>query len=663
MGALIRALVFLMALAIPAFAAPVPAILTAGSNADLGSYSTADAPNGLQRCGYLVPGDSPCIPLQSSGAPCVATAFVGTVKTAIVPTNQLNVSAVTSGTLRPGLVMPAGGIFSPGITIARQISGTPGGVGVYELSQPFNPPPSFLLTVRGDGASQIPSSNNQCWQIRPTAVTTDIRSWGVRTDGSDSSFALQAAFTWAAANARTLLLPPGNVTFGTGIAVTLPAGRQQFSVLGAGRDQSFLAYTGTGAAITINYVSLVASAAFADFTMTTNGAGTANGLALTSSVPTLTSANMGITTLTRLGFYGSDGGFGTNFFGVAVPIIGVDQVNFTDTWIAGGSFQGIGVTLAATTNACCAVQYNFATPVMQSLATGIEVKTNFVQGIYINEGSLTNANNILVDSGTGNGVVGISLVNSTANGHNTVNLQSCTAGVYIGFNDIFTDSTGTGVLMPHDCGAVVIGNTFSADTGSAGGGIETDATTGTSGDFFSFNQFINLATGIKLDANATNVQTAHNGFNGVTTPITNASTLGGNLIGSPATLTFGSAGATLAAASTFFCSIGCGASETVAEFPLAGHTVNGIFVDYLEVIQSAAPGGAVSNSYTWRCNGVNSALTTSIAAAATFNHDTTHGVLYTTSSGGSLLCDVLAVIGAGAVAATVQGAVRVGINP
>lgn len=184
---------FAFALSGGAIAAPVPAILTAANNADLGALSTKDAPNGLQRCGYLIPGDSPCLPMQPSSAACGISEFVGTVTTAQVPTNQLNVTSVTSGTLRPGLVMPAG-IFTAGTIISSQLSGTPGGVGVYQLSQGARPPASFTLTVPGDGAAQVPSADGGCWLGQFSQSGTDVKTWGAVCDGtSDDSASFVAA--------------------------------------------------------------------------------------------------------------------------------------------------------------------------------------------------------------------------------------------------------------------------------------------------------------------------------------------------------------------------------------------------------------------------------------------------------------------------------------
>lgn len=180
----------------------------AANNADLGALALADAPNGLQRCGYLVPGDSPCLPMQPSSSACSLVAFVGTVATATVPANRLNVTVVTSGTLRPGLVMPAG-VFGAGTIIASQLSGTPGGVGVYQVSQPFSPPASLALTVRGDGASQVPSADGGCWVAAGNAA--DIRQFGAVCDGTTvDAFAIDAAIAAVgAAGSGTVTVPAG----------------------------------------------------------------------------------------------------------------------------------------------------------------------------------------------------------------------------------------------------------------------------------------------------------------------------------------------------------------------------------------------------------------------------------------------------------------------
>lgn len=216
------------ALATTAQAQPLPPVATAGSNADLARYATTDAPNGVSRCGYMAPGDSPCIMLQPTTAACGMTAFVGTVATAGGPTTTLNVTSVSSGTLRPGLPLPAS---APGVTsgtvIVAQLTGTPGGIGTYSLSQPFNPPPSFQLTIRGDGTTQVASANDLCWQAQlPPGGTLSPLQFGAVGNGTTVDTAafqacLNAAGTGGTCLISTKLIQTGGYNLAGGITIPL----------------------------------------------------------------------------------------------------------------------------------------------------------------------------------------------------------------------------------------------------------------------------------------------------------------------------------------------------------------------------------------------------------------------------------------------------------
>lgn len=526
----------------------------------------------------------------------------------------------------------------------------------------FKPQNSACSTQFGDIGSCVPAADGTSFVAVVPAVGLDVREFGVKFDGTtDNSATLQASFNWALTNNFALTAPAGHASFGTGIAISLPNSAATFSVSGVGRNQTFFDFTGSsGSAFTVTYQSLLNATHWSDFTLTTNKNGNATGLALTSTVPTLSSANAGITTLNRLAFQGADGGFSSNFFSTAIPVTGVDQINFDDVWIAGSaSFQGIGVSLTATSNACCAVQYNFQTPVFQTLSKGIYITSNFVQGIYINQASLTNTDNIYVDLAATNGVEGIGLVNSTTNGHNTFNAQGNISNIFIIGNNIFMDNTGTGILLPNDFGLTLIGNKFAPNNTGNGTGVNI-GTSNTLDVSISENQFINLSNGIVIGANTGNVKTSNNSFLGTTTPITNNSTIGGNIIGSPATAQIGSLTNTIAAGATVGCTVGCSATAANVLMPFTGAQNGSIYFSDLWLFQSVAPGATHTNTYTWQCGGVSTNITTTISGASqTLATDETHNAIVPSGSE----CMLLAVIGGASTPATLQGSIRVGINP
>lgn len=136
---------------------------TVYSNAQLAALATTDAPNGVERCGILVANDSPCMMMTANPQSCPAAAFAGTVTTAAgAVTSQLNLTALTSGVVKVGMTLPAP-VFQPGTMIVSQLSGTPNGVGVYQLSKSFTPPATLTAVVRGNVNSQVTSANNGCW--------------------------------------------------------------------------------------------------------------------------------------------------------------------------------------------------------------------------------------------------------------------------------------------------------------------------------------------------------------------------------------------------------------------------------------------------------------------------------------------------------------------
>lgn len=342
-----------LALAAAAVAAgsPLPSVATAFSNADLGAYATTDAPNGLQRCGYLTADDSPCLTLRPSNAVCPTTSFVGTVQTSSVPTNQLRVTAVVSGALRPGLVMPsnaAGGLFVAGTIITQQLSGTTGGVGTYQLSQQFSPPPSFQLTVLGDGTASIPAANGGCWlAVQPPPTTNDIRQFGVVFDSTtDNTAALGAAIASAAqGNVITIPAVPGQCArFTTPVAATLASATTTFILEGAGSGSSILCYAGTGTAITITAPAVTNSLLISDLTICTTTAGSATtGLSLTQtgpgSVPQVQSH------VEHVVVRGCDGFAQTDYFaGAAIAVSAMSGVHFGTIGLYGNNAVTAGTT-------------------------------------------------------------------------------------------------------------------------------------------------------------------------------------------------------------------------------------------------------------------------------------------------------------------------------
>jgi hypothetical protein len=89
-----------------------------------------------------------------------ATEYVASATGVTTFGNVLDVSAVGSGTLEPG--MPISGTNLPATSIASQISGTPGGAGVYSL---FEPGTEYVASEAFTTAGGIASG----WKAFPTS--------------------------------------------------------------------------------------------------------------------------------------------------------------------------------------------------------------------------------------------------------------------------------------------------------------------------------------------------------------------------------------------------------------------------------------------------------------------------------------------------------------
>ena len=96
----------------------------------------------------------------------------------------------------------------------------------------------------GDGGSQVPSADSKCWLAQFSATGADWREWGVKFDNStNNSAALQAADTWAPANAGTLVGPAGIARFSTPLVVDA-AGNGNWSWRGSQKSTTEFLYTG-----------------------------------------------------------------------------------------------------------------------------------------------------------------------------------------------------------------------------------------------------------------------------------------------------------------------------------------------------------------------------------------------------------------------------------
>lgn len=525
--------------------------------------------------------------------------------------------------------------------------------------------------VSDGGSCQNGSDGNSFAAVVP-GDGIDIRQWGVKFDNStDNSTALQSAFTWMATGRKIKL--PGLSTpakFGTGITFNLPASVTGCTLEGSGSRLSILAYTGTGFAISGTWNSQQNTCRFAGFDLTTNGAGTASGILLTSTVLVLGTANQPQNLISDVGLYGSDGGLATNYFATAIKIVGVDDVTLLNDFVAGsGTRQGIGVDIHAASNACCAVVYNIIGGSYESLANGVQLNS-WVQTVTIQQTNIGATNPIFVPASQTNiAQVNVNMVDF-ANSAILFGAGSCVTPFTFTNNVVELAVGATGVNIATDCGTMLSGNFFTPLSGApTGTGISLGTVGSFPGTFITGNSFVGLSSGVTLGAGETGAKLFSNHWLSNTVNITNNSTSGSNTIGSPANWSFGSLATpgALAAATTYFCVPGgCNTTEGNAEVPLRGGAGSsfagetGVFyVDFLDVWLSSAPGGAVTTTATFRCGAVDTALTVAITGAVQSVSDNVHNV----SCADGALSNLHVVTGAAANTAVLNGSVRIGINP
>jgi uncharacterized phage protein gp47/JayE len=99
---------------------------TSGTRARIGSLLLA-----ASYYGPVATCEGPSVPVQVLSI-FIGNAFVGTGSVGL-GSETLTISAVTSGRLSPGTVITATGV-TVGTTIVKQLTGTPGGIGTYQMS-------------------------------------------------------------------------------------------------------------------------------------------------------------------------------------------------------------------------------------------------------------------------------------------------------------------------------------------------------------------------------------------------------------------------------------------------------------------------------------------------------------------------------------------------
>lgn len=167
---------------------------TFANNAELNATTTAFYKL-VQRVGVIAAGDAQERMYIATNSACTVTSAV---TTGTISGSTLTISAVASGVVRPGLVV-SGTDVPLGLEITAFGTGT-GAAGTYTLSKSIGGSiPSRTLTFRGDGGSQVPSADGNCWN----AKYGDSLEW--HEFGASTAFAFNEGPAQATLNAAKTL--------------------------------------------------------------------------------------------------------------------------------------------------------------------------------------------------------------------------------------------------------------------------------------------------------------------------------------------------------------------------------------------------------------------------------------------------------------------------
>lgn len=373
--------------------------------------------------------------------------------------------------------------------------------------------------------------------VPSTPANRDLGEWGVTFDGTtDNSAALAAAFAWATSTGGSLVCTGSGMPaiFATAISQTFSSATQAMSFSGNGQEQCILAYTGTGPAITINEISSFNSTHWADFTLTTNHAGTANGIQLAQTAAT-TVAYSPQSTFANVTFRDA-AGFArgnTNYFGVAININGaVNYINFDGVMIQGAwpasgfAASGTGINLIGGTSTHIPVVYNFTNLNCNVIGVCLNIGP-YVQGITMKSSNLVGGN-IGINANSGGSIVGLTVVGSQFNEGNDDIFVGNTSGteianVVLQGNIFYVNPSGFGLGFLASQQNQIIGNQF-IGTGASATGMSFGGSAGGTQSVIQGNDFENLQSGITLNASASGFLVKDNVFLTVTTDVNNSGT-------------------------------------------------------------------------------------------------------------------------------------------
>lgn len=382
-----------------------------------------------------------------------------------------------------------------------------------------------------DGASCVDSSDGKSWVGQFPSTGADLRQWGVSSTATDNTTALRNAL--CTSGLTNFSIPPGTYKFASAISCTLSAtGVQSYKISGAGSDVSNLEYDGsTGTALTLTCGTTYTAFHFRDFTIQTNQAGGATGLAI-SCLAANSDEYVPFNDITNVSFRGADGYAQTDYWTTGYSLTDTTQWNLTTyctgaghgSGYAGASNSGTCAALAGASASLNGVVFNFIGSTFNLVSAGISYGSD-IQGVTVSQSNFTGCYlGVLVPSG------GASQDELTIENGNQFNC----AGAGVQDNSGINALIATGNLLIVPSGAIgfdlekyynftIADNHFNAVTNAAGTGVKVNVAIGGTNSIVDRNILVGLGTGITITSSATTPITLGRGnrWASVTTPIVN----------------------------------------------------------------------------------------------------------------------------------------------
>lgn len=203
--------------------------------------------------------------------------------------------------------------------------------------------------------------------------------------------------------------PAGTYLFNSPLRIIYPAGVYSVTIVGDGADNTTLYFPASNG-ITINAqdtgTQALQSIHVRDLTFTTGTAGTYAALTLVKAGATGTFAQSEVE---RTVFRGADGANLTDFWGIAVNVSALSDVNFDGDLFYGNSAGagGVGISLAGNSTSVGTV-YNIAKSGLFGLSVGVAVGS-YVNGVSITQSNIVNGETCIWVPANATSVAGLTI--------------------------------------------------------------------------------------------------------------------------------------------------------------------------------------------------------------------------------------------------------------